>query len=91
MEGKESPAKTKMFSAKLRAVWACGEADSAEANTAQSHWFCEYLRENEFLFIRGPDGFDSWKKNLMTHCPFKTFYCKSPFKISYEQSQDLAS
>ena len=28
---------------------ACAESDSAQANTARSHLFCEYLRENEFL------------------------------------------
>ena len=28
---------------------ACAESDSAQANTAQSRIFREYLRENEFL------------------------------------------
>ena len=28
---------------------ACEESDSEQANTAQSHWFLEYLQENEFL------------------------------------------
>ena len=46
-------------------------SDYAQANTAQSWIFREYLHENEFLgkpnfslFIRGPDGFDSWHKKM---------------------------
>ena len=33
----------------LRAVLTCTESDSAQANIAQSHWFCKYLRENKFF------------------------------------------
>ena len=49
IEGKERPAKTKLFPAKLRAVWYCAESDSAQYHTARSHVFREYLRENEFF------------------------------------------
>ena len=50
---------------------ACAEYDSAQANTARSRIFCEYIRKNEFLsktilvcFVRGPDGFYSWNKKI---------------------------
>ena len=57
---------------RLRAVLAWAELDSAQANTAWSQIFREYLSENELLikknhfslFIRGPDVFDSWNKKM---------------------------
>ena len=33
----------------LRAVLACAESDSPQANTARSRIFCEFLRENKLL------------------------------------------
>ena len=47
-QGKESPAKTKLMTAKLRAVFACADSDSAQCLPARSHLLCEYLRLNEF-------------------------------------------
>ena len=38
-----------MSRVRLRAVLACGESNSAQANTAWSRILREYLRKNEFL------------------------------------------
>ena len=44
-----TPCSVSLRRVQLRAVLPFAESDSAQANTAQSQIFREYLRENEFL------------------------------------------
>ena len=56
-------------------------SDSAQANTAESHIFCEYLCENEVLsktilaYLSGAQIASIYEikkgKKILWHCPFK--------------------